>query len=137
MFKIDKLKKIYESIHIKNFDLKYELSKCRKEYDLNPEYLYLMGLLLKSEKRAYLAIDVLILSLKIDNNEIFLLKKNYEKCSQELINEKINLLIKLFNETSNLKLIEISNKFKDNNDISHVLDLFQNIMPGIKLKNKY
>tara|TARA_B100000579_G_C22705714_1_gene792004 strand:- start:254 stop:667 length:414 start_codon:yes stop_codon:yes gene_type:complete len=137
MFKIDKLKKIYKSINSKNFDLKNELAKCRKEYDLNPEYLYLMGLFLSSEKRAYLAIDTLILSLKIDHDEIFLLKKNYEKSSQELINEKINLLIKLFNETSNLKLIEISNKFKDNNDISHVLDLFQNIMPGIKLKNKY
>ena len=134
MFKIDKLKKIYESINIKNFDLKYELSKCRKEYDLNPEYLYLMGLLLKSEKRAYLAIDVLILSLKIDNNEIFLLKKNYEKCSQELINEKINLLAKLFNEIGNLKLLELNTKFKGNDKMTDVLDLFENIMPGIKLK---
>ena len=134
MFKIDKLKKIYESINIKNFDLKYELSKCRKEYDLNPEYLYLMGLLLKSEKRAYLAIDVIILSLKIDNNEIFLLKKNYEKCSQELINEKINLLAKLFNEIGNLKLLELNTKFKGNDKITDVLDVFENIMPGIKLK---
>ena len=134
MFKIDKLKKIYESIDIKNFDLKYELSKCRKEYDLNPEYLYLMGLLLKSENRAYLAIDVLILSLKIDNNEIFLLKKNYEKCSQELINEKINLLAKLFNEIGNLKLLELNTKFKGNDKMTDVLDVFENIMPGIKLK---
>ena len=134
MFKIDKLKKIYESINIKNFDLKYELSKCRKEYDLNPEYLYLMGLLLKSENRAYLAIDALILSLKIDNNEIFLLKKNYEKCSQELINEKINLLTKLFNDIGNLKLLELNNKFKVNDEMTDVLSLFENIMPGIKLK---
>ena len=134
MFKIDKLKKIYESINIKNFDLKYELSKCRKEYDLNPEYLYLMGLLLKSENRAYLAIDALILSLKIDNNEIFLLKKNYEKCSQELINEKINLLTKLFNDIGNLKLLELNTKFKVNDEMTDVLSLFENIMPGIKLK---
>tara|TARA_B100001029_G_scaffold114439_1_gene94645 strand:+ start:217 stop:624 length:408 start_codon:yes stop_codon:yes gene_type:complete len=134
MFKIDKLKKIYESINIKNFDLKYELLKCRKEYDLNPEYLYLMGLLLKSENRAYLAIDVLILSLKIDNNEIFLLKKNYEKCSQELINEKINLLAKLFNEIGNLKLLELNTKFKGNDKMTDVLGVFENIMPGIKLK---
>ena len=134
MFKIDKLKKIYESINIKNFDLKHELSKCRKEYDLNPEYLYLMGLLLKSENRAYLAIDVLILSLKIDNNEIFLLKKNYEKCSQELINEKINLLTKLFNDIGNLKLLELNTKFKVNDEMTDVLSLFENIMPGIKLK---
>ena len=134
MFKIDKLKKIYESINIKNFDLKYELSKCRKEYDLNPEYLYLMGLLLKSENRVYLAIDVLILSLKIDNNEIFLLKKNYEKCSQELINEKINLLAKLFNEIGNLKLMELNSKFKGNDKMTDVLGAFENIMPGIKLK---
>ena len=134
MFKIDKLKKIYKSINSENFNLKNELSKCRKEYDLNPEYLYLMGLHLKYENRIYLAIDALILSLKIDYDEIFLLKKNYEKCSQELINEKINLLAKLFNEIGNLKLLELNTKFKGNDKMTDILDLFENIMPGIKLK---
>tara|TARA_B100001029_G_C14824261_1_gene319412 strand:+ start:36 stop:443 length:408 start_codon:yes stop_codon:yes gene_type:complete len=134
MFKIDKLNNIYKNINSKNFDLKNKLSRCRKEYDLNPEYLYLMGLFLASENRAYLAIDTLILSLKINNDEIFLLKKNYERCSDELIKEKINLLIKLFNEIDNSKLIELSNKFKGDNDINDILDLFKNIMPGIKLK---
>ena len=135
MFKIDKLKKIYKSINSENFDLKSELSKCRKEYDLNPEYLYLMGLHLKYENRIYLAIDALILSLKIDYDEIFLLKKNYEKCSDELIKEKIMLLIKLFNEIDNLKLIELSNNFKGNDGIINVLDLLKAIMPGINLNN--
>tara|TARA_Y100001970_G_C14235141_1_gene861353 strand:- start:2345 stop:2752 length:408 start_codon:yes stop_codon:yes gene_type:complete len=134
MFKIDKLKKIYKSINSKNFDLKVELSKCRKEYDLNPEYLYLMGLLLKSENRVYLAIDTLILSLKIDYDEIFLLKKNYEKCSDDLIKEKITLLIKLFNEIGNLKLVELSNSFKGIEGITNVLDSLTAIMPGINLK---
>ena len=134
MFKIDKLKKIYKSINSENFNLKNELSKCRKEYDLNPEYLYLMGLFLSSEKRAYLAIDTLILSLKIDHDEIFLLKKNYDKCSDELIKEKINLLIKLFNEIDNLKLIELSNNFRGTEGIINVLNLLKTSMPGINLK---
>ena len=124
MFKIDKLKKIYKSINSENFNLKNELSKCRKEYDLNPEYLYLMGLHLKYENRVYLAIDTLILSLKIDYDEIFLLKKNYDKCSDELIKEKINLLIKLFNEIDNLKLIELSNNFRGTEGIINVLNFF-------------
>ena len=134
MFKIDKLQNLHNSINKKNFNLQNELAKCRKEYDLNPEYLYLMGLHLKYENRIYLAIDTLILSLKIDYNEIFLLKKNYEKCSQELINEKINLLNKLFNDIGNLKLLELNTKFKVNDEMTDVLSLFENIMPGIKLK---
>jgi len=134
MFKIDKFKNIYKFINSKNFDLKNELSKCRKEYDLNPEYLYLMALYLKSENRIYLAIDTLILSLKIDQDEIFLLKKNYEKCSNELLREKTTLLIKLFNEIGNLKLVELSNNFKGNKGIVNVLDSLKAIMPGINLK---
>ena len=134
MFKIDKFKNIYKFINSKNFDLKNELSKCRKEYDLNPEYLYLMALYLKSENRIYLAIDTLILSLKIDQDEIFLLKKNYEKCSNELLREKTTLLIKLFNEIGNLKLLELSNNFKGNKGIVNVLDSLKAIMPGINLK---
>ena len=134
MFKIDKFKNIYKFINSKNFDLKNELSKCRKEYDLNPEYLYLMALYLKSENRIYLAIDTLILSLKIDHDEIFLLKKNYEKCSNELIREKTTLLVKLFNQIGNLKLLELSNNFKVNKGIVNVLDSLKAIMPGINLK---
>ena len=134
MFKIDKLQNLHNSINKKNFNLQNELAKCRKEYDLNPEYLYLMGLHLKYENRIYLAIDTLILSLKIDYNEIFLLKKNYEKSSDELIKEKINLLIKLFNEIDNLKLIELSNNFRGTEGIINVLDLLKTSMPGINLK---
>ena len=134
MFKIDKFKNIYKFINSKNFDLKNELSECRKEYDLNPEYLYLMALYLKSENRIYLAIDTLILSLKIDHDEIFLLKKNYEKCSDELIREKTTLLVKLFNQIGNLKLLELSNNFKVNKGIVNVLDSLKAIMPGINIK---
>ena len=49
MFKIDKLQNLHNSINKKNFNLQNELAKCRKEYDLNPEYLFLMGLFLKLE----------------------------------------------------------------------------------------
>ena len=134
MFKIDKLQNLHNLINKKNFNLQNELAKCRKEYDLNPEYLYLMGLHLKYENRIYLAIDTLILSLKIDYDEIFLLKKNYDKCSDELIKEKINLLIKLFNEIDNLKLIELSNNFRGTEGIINVLNLLKTSMPGINLK---
>ena len=95
MFKIDKLQNLHNSINKKNFNLQNELAKCRKEYDLNPEYLFLMGLFLKLENRPYLAIDALILSLKVDNNEIFLLKKNYEKCSDDLIKKKNRSIIRI------------------------------------------
>ena len=95
MFKINKLQNLYNSINKKNFNLQNELAKHRKEYDLNPEYLFLMGLFLKLENRLYLAIDALILSLKIDNDEIFLLKKNYEKCSDDLIKKKNRSIIRI------------------------------------------
>ena len=114
MFKIDKLQNLHNSINKKNFNLQNELAKCRKEYDLNPEYLFLMGLFLKLENRPYLAIDALILSLKIDNDEIFLLKKNYEKCSDDLIKKKIDLLLELFILIKNSDLVNLINKFKIN-----------------------
>ena len=135
MFKIDKLKKIYKSINSENFDLKSELSKCRKEYDLNPEYLFLMGLFLKLENRLYLAIDALILSLKIDNDEIFLLKKNYEKCSDDLIKKKIDLLLELFILIKNSDLINLINKLKKNQNLDFFLKDIEETMPGINLNN--
>ena len=112
MFKIDKLQNLHNSINKKNFNLQNELAKYRKEYDLNPEYLFLMGLFLKLENRPYLAIDALILSLKIDNDEIFLLKKNYEKCSDDLIKKKIDLLLELFILIKNFDLINLINELK-------------------------
>ena len=135
MFKIDKLQKLHNSINKKNFNLQNELAKCRKEYDLNPEYLFLMGLFLKLENRPYLAIDALILSLKIDNDEIFLLKKNYEKCSDELIKKKIDLLLELFILIKNSDLANLINKFKKNQNLDFFLKDIEEIMPGINLNN--
>ncbi len=135
MFKINKLQNIHNSINKKNFNLKNELAKCRKEYDLNPEYLYLMGFFLKLENRPYLAIDALILSLKIDNNEIFLLKKNYEKCSNDLIKKKIDLLFELFSLIKNSDLINLINKLKKNQNLKFFLKNIEEIMPGINLNN--
>ena len=135
MFKINKLQNIHNSINKKNFNLKNELAKCRKEYDLNPEYLYLMGFFLKLENRPYLAIDALILSLKIDNNEMFLLKKNYEKCSNDLIKKKIDLLFELFSLIKNSDLINLINKLKKNQNLKFFLKNIEEIMPGINLNN--
>ena len=135
MFKINKLQNIHNSINKKNFNLKNELAKCRKEYDLNPEYLYLMGFFLKLENRPYLAIDALILSLKIDNDEIFLLKKNYEKCSDDLIKKKIDLLLELFILIKNSDLINLINKLKKNQNLELFLKDIEETMPGINLNN--
>ena len=135
MFKIDKLRNLHNSINKKNFNLQNELAKCRKEYDLNPEYLFLMGLFLKLENRLYLAIDALILSLKIDNDEIFLLKKNYEKCSDDLIKKKIDLLLELFILIKNFDLVNLINKFKKNQNLEFFLRDIEEIMPGINLNN--
>ena len=135
MFKINKLQNIHNSINKKNFNLKNELAKCRKEYDLNPEYLYLMGFFLKLENRPYLAIDALILSLKIDNDEMFLLKKNYEKCSNDLIKKKIDLLFELFSLIKNSDLINLINKLKKNQNLELFLKDIEETMPGINLNN--
>ena len=135
MFKISKLQNLHNSINKKNFNLQNELAKCRKEYDLNPEYLFLMGLFLKLENRLYLAIDALILSLKIDNDEIFLLKKNYEKCSDDLIKKKIDLLLELFILIKNFDLVNLINKFKKNQNLEFFLRDIEEIMPGINLNN--
>ena len=135
MFKISKLQNLHNSINKKNFNLQNELAKCRKEYDLNPEYLFLMGLFLKLENRLYLAIDALILSLKIDNDEIFLLKKNYEKCSDELIKKKIDLLLELFILIKNSDLINLINKLKKNQNLELFLKDIEETMPGINLNN--
>tara|TARA_B100001250_G_C19461310_1_gene640351 strand:+ start:66 stop:494 length:429 start_codon:yes stop_codon:yes gene_type:complete len=135
MFKIDKLQNIHNSINKKNFNLQNELAKCRKEYDLNPEYLYLMGLFLKSENRTYLAIDALILSLKIDNDEIFLLKKNYEKCSDNLIKKKIDLLLELFSLIKNSDLTNLIINLKKNQNLGFFLKDLEENMPGINLNN--
>ena len=135
MFKIDKLRNLHNSINKKNFNLQNELAKYRKEYDLNPEYLFLMGLFLKLENRPYLAIDALILSLKIDNDEIFLLKKNYEKCSDDLIKKKIDLLLELFILIKNFDLVNLINKFKKNQNLEFFLRDIEEIMPGINLNN--
>ena len=135
MFKISKLQKLHNSINKKNFNLQNELAKYRKEYDLNPEYLFLMGLFLKLENRPYLAIDALILSLKIDNDEIFLLKKNYEKCSDDLIKKKLDLLLELFILIKNSDLVNLINKFKKNQNLEFFLKDIEEIMPGINLNN--
>ena len=135
MFKINKLQNLYNSINKKNFNLQNELAKHRKEYDLNPEYLFLMGLFLKLENRPYLAIDALILSLKIDNDEIFLLKKNYEKCSDDLIKKKIDLLLELFILIKNFDLINLINEFKKKQNLIFFLKDIEEIMPGIILNN--
>lgn len=135
MFKINKLQNLYNSINKKNFNLQNELAKHRKEYDLNPEYLFLMGLFLKLENRPYLAIDALILSLKIDNDEIFLLKKNYERCSDDLIKKKIDLLLELFILIKNFDLINLINEFKKKQNLIFFLKDIEEIMPGIILNN--
>ena len=135
MFKINKLQNLYNSINKKNFNLQNELAKHRKEYDLNPEYLFLMGLFLKLENRPYLAIDALILSLKIDNDEIFLLKKSYERCSDDLIKKKIDLLLELFILIKNSDLINLINKLKKNQNLEFFLKDIEEIMPGIILNN--
>ena len=94
-----------------------------------------MGLFLKSENRTYLAIDALILSLKIDNDEIFLLKKNYEKCSDNLIKKKIDLLLELFSLIKNSDLTNLIINLKKNQNLSFFLKDLEENMPGINLNN--
>ena len=57
---------------------------------LHPEYLFLMSLFLMESGRIYLAIDSLLLSLKVDNTPEVMKKNNFESTTEKLV-EKISV----------------------------------------------
>tara|TARA_B100000780_G_C20966901_1_gene386021 strand:- start:32 stop:448 length:417 start_codon:yes stop_codon:yes gene_type:complete len=112
------------------------LKKLRKNYFIHPGYLFLMSLFLLKSNRTYLAIDTLLLSLKVDNTAEILKKYGYENSSKSLIEERYLLLISLFKKIKNLVIVNMLETSMKKKDPTHFLLHLEKIMPGIRLKNK-
>ena len=66
-----------------------ELALSRIRYALHPDYLFLMSKYLILDKRYYQSIDALLGSLKLDKDEFFLVKNNFEASKEELITKML------------------------------------------------
>ena len=137
MFKKKELEAVY------NLLIKKELAQAnnllinlRKFGVLHPEYLFLMSLFLMETGRTYLAIDSLLLSLKVDNTAEVMKKNDFEGTSEELVKKRYETLISVLEK---IKLMDLKNRAieaMDNNDASEFLKHLSEGMPGIRLKNK-
>ena len=115
MFSKKEFENIYKSIKNNQKDkAQNNLKLLRKKYALDPDYLYLMGEFLILDKRYYQAIDTIHVSLLVENDDEFLLKKNFKKSTQELINKKYNLLGDLFKI---IDIPELSEQAKNSNNV--------------------
>ena len=136
MFKISVFNEVQEFLEInKNEEANKLLIQNREEYYMHPEYLFLMARYLKTTKKFYQAIDCLHASLQHNNDLNFLDKKNYEKSTNELVEEKILLILELSKIIQNKTLVaesEIALKNEDKQKFIEKLDL---LMPGVK-RNK-
>jgi hypothetical protein len=102
----------------------------------HPEYLFLMSLFLMETGRTYLAIDSLLLSLKLDNTPEAMMKNNFESTSEQLAKKRYETLISLFEK---IKINDLKNmviEAMEKNDASKFLEHLSKVMPGIRLKSK-
>ena len=137
MFKKKEFEEIYKLL--KNKELSQAnnlLIGLRKFGAFQPDYLFLMSLLLMESGRVYLAIDALLLSLKVDNTPGVLLKNNFEKSSKEVVKERYKELIYMFQKIQIPELEKMLNLAMEKNDSKEFLENLSKIMPGIRLKNK-
>ena len=93
-----------------------ELITISQTYQHDPDYLYLRARLLKFDQNIYMAIDALIISLQINQNE-----------------KSFNLLSELFSIIGNQ---EFSDKLKNKDLQSDFLKKLVELMPGIIWKKK-
>ena len=137
MFKKKEFEEIYKLL--KNKELSQAnnlLIGLRKFGAFQPDYLFLMSLFLMESGRVYLAIDTLLLSLKVDNTPEVLLKNNFEKSSNEVVRERYKELINMFQKIQIPELEKMLNLAMKKNDPKVFLEKLCKLMPGIKLKNK-
>ena len=137
MFKKKELEKVY------NLIIKKELAQAnqilinlRQSGVPHPEYLFLMSLFLMETGRTYLAIDSLLLSLKLDNTPEAMMKNNFESTSEQLAKKRYETLISLFEK---IKINDLKNmviEAMEKNDASKFLEHLSKVMPGIRLKSK-
>jgi len=72
-------------------EAQFELSKLGREYDKNPDYLYLRGKVFYLNKLYYAAIDALLIALEFEqNNKIYnLIAEIYGVLGNNKLKEKI------------------------------------------------
>lgn len=137
MYSISEFSTVYDLLKNNELDkANVILRKLRNFFFIHPDYLFLMSLFLSKSNRTYLSIDSLLLSLKVDNTEEVLKKHGYKNSSDALVEERYLLLITLFKKIKAfqiVKMLEVSMKEKD--PTIFLLHL-EEIMPGIRLKNK-
>ena len=135
MFRIENFELIYNLIEKNdNFSSQRQLALLRKRYALHPDYLFLMSKYLILDKRYYQSIDSLLGSLKLDKDELFLVKNNFEKSKEELITKKIQLISELFNLIGNMNLSIEASKVKSEEELDNYVNKLSKLMPGVKLK---
>tara|TARA_Y100000389_G_C17204412_1_gene385281 strand:+ start:271 stop:681 length:411 start_codon:yes stop_codon:yes gene_type:complete len=135
MFKKKELETVY------NLLIKKELTQAnnllinlREVGLLHPEYLFLMSLFLIETDRTYLAIDSLLLSLKIDNTPEVMKKNNFEGTTEKLVKKRYETLIFALEK---IKINDLKNmviKAMKKNNASDFLEHLSKVMPGIRLK---
>ena len=135
MFNIENFESIFNLIEKNDkFSSQKQLALLRKKYALHPDYLFLMSKYLILDKRYYQSIDALLGSLKLDKDELFLVKNNFEASKEELITKKIQLIGKLFNLIGNMELSIEASKIKSENERNNYVNKLSKLMPGVKLK---
>ena len=135
MFEILEFKNAHNLLMLEKKNQAQEiLISLRKDFSLHPDYLFLMSLFLNMDNRIYLAIDSLLLSIKIDNDMEFLKKRNFIGSSTELVKERYLLLISLFIKIDIPKLTNLTKEALDTGDHLKFINYVNKIMPGIRLR---
>ena len=137
MFNIKEFEKIYNLLKENNKkDANNNLISYRSKYALHPDYLFLMAEYLTLEDRIYQAIDTLHASLLVDCDDIFLLRNNFEKSSNKLVDKKFELFNKLFKKIDNLELLKQSMNANSDEKRQIFFKKIQELMPGIGFNKK-
>ena len=95
-----------------------------------------MSLFLMETGRTYLAIDSLLLSLKVDNTPEVMKKNNFEGTTEKLVEKRYETLISIFEKIKISDLKNMAIQARKKNDASEFLEHLSKVMPGIRLKNK-
>ena len=135
MFKKKELETVYDLLIKKELSQANNLLINQRQFGvLHPEYLFLMSLFLMETGRTYLAIDSLLLSLKVDNTPEVMKKNNFECTTEKLVEKRYEALISLFEK---IKINDLKNmviQAKEKSDASQFLEHLSKVMPGIRLK---
>ena len=137
MFKKKELEAVYNLLTKKELAQANQiLINLRQSGVPHPEYLFLMSLFLMETGRTYLAIDSLLLSIKLDNTPEVMMKNNFESTSEQLVKKRYETLISLLEKIKINDLKKMVIEAMEKNDASKFLEHLSKVMPGIRLKSK-